>query len=295
MSTSQWGESVVHLLALASRLEGEGQYNLAKICRAAVEAAGRSAAHGRPLPSDKGTVLAHIQQALADLGNLGIDASVVDAMRSGAAAFAEGRAPDYATTPNPCVCRVCGHMTLAQPSQPCPSCGAWPDTFQQFFPVYWFDLLDPFSAIKRLQQTPVEAEALLDGLSEEAMNRPPAAGEWAIRNIVTHMRDAQGVLAFRLDLLLEQENPELEMKFVWTWANRDDAKPPAVRDIFAEYKEQRAAIVAKLQSIPLAAWWRTGRHQEFGVVTVRQQVSYFASHELTHLPEIAALRRAFGA
>lgn len=34
---------------------------------------------------------------------------------------------------------------------------------------------------------------------------------------------------------------------------------------------------------------RTGRHEEFGVVSIKQQASYFAAHELTHLPQIARL------
>jgi hypothetical protein len=41
--------------------------------------------------------------------------------------------------------------------------------------------------------------------------------------------------------------------------------------------------------LPLVDWWRTGRHEEFGVVTIRQQVSYFAAHESTHLAQIRAL------
>ncbi len=44
--------------------------------------------------------------------------------------------------------------------------------------------------------------------------------------------------------------------------------------------------------MPLAYWWRTGRHQEFGAVTLRKQASYFAAHERTHLPQLARLRAA---
>lgn len=33
--TTQWQETLIHLLALAARLEGEGQYNIAKLARAA--------------------------------------------------------------------------------------------------------------------------------------------------------------------------------------------------------------------------------------------------------------------
>ncbi|MCK6623765.1 MAG: hypothetical protein DPW09_36045 [Anaerolineae bacterium] len=37
-------------------------------------------------------------------------------------------------------------------------------------------------------------------------------------------------------------------------------------------------------------WRRTGQHEEFGPVPLRQQVSYFASHEITHLPQMGVLR-----
>lgn len=53
----------------------------------------------------------------------------------------------------------------------------------------------------------------------------------------------------------------------------------------------RQEIIVRLDSIPFAVWWRTGRHEEFGVVSIKQQVSYFASHELTHLPQIERLVR----
>lgn len=58
------------------------------------------------------------------------------------------------------------------------------------------------------------------------MTQEPPEGGWAIHNIITHLRDAQGVLDYR---------------------------------------------------------------EEFGVVSIKQQVSYFASHELTHLPQIEQL------
>jgi hypothetical protein len=34
---------------------------------------------------------------------------------------------------------------------------------------------------------------------------------------------------------------------------------------------------------------RTGQHEQFGVVTIRQQVSYIVAHESTHWARIRAL------
>ena len=182
-------------------------------------------------------------------------------------------------------------MAMGSVAEKCPSCGAWPDTFQWFPPVYWLDALDPPAALKTLRQTPLDVAALLEGLSEEQMSKPLSDDDWAIRNVLTHLRDAQGVLDYRLDLFSQEENPVLEAKAVWSWATEERA--PAALEIFESYQTLRAKILARLELLPLMDWWRTGRHEEFGIVSLKQQVSYFTSHELTHLPQIEKLRNQF--
>lgn len=287
---AEWSDTLLHLLALAARLEGEGQYNLAKLARAAAEALTRQAAFKIALPSEKDKLAGEVEQAIDALSRLGVNEEVLAALKRGAAAMAAGRLPLINETPHAYVCRTCGHIVLNAPAEKCPTCGAWPTTFKQFLPVYWLDALDPFAVLERLRQTPLEVAALLEGLPEEALSQPPADGGWAIRNIISHLRDAQGVLSFRLDLLLEQENPLLESKAVFAWATQEEERPPTTQEIFATYRASRQETIARLESLPLRDWWRTGQHQEFGPVTFRQQVSYFASHEMTHLPQIEVLR-----
>jgi hypothetical protein len=49
---SAWADVLVQLLALAARLEGEGQYNIAKLARAAADAMGRQAAYLVSTPTE---------------------------------------------------------------------------------------------------------------------------------------------------------------------------------------------------------------------------------------------------
>lgn len=285
MQTSQWTDTLVQLLSLALRLESEGQYNIAKIARATADSISRRAAWEMNLPNDKESLANDIERIAASLD----DADLQTAFRAGASAMTAGRVPLIGQTPHPYVCRACGHLALATPPEKCPTCGAWGDTFQWFPPVYWLEAFDPAEALEHLRKTPLEVAALIKGLSEEALTCPPADGGWAIRNVVSHLRDAQGVLAFRIDLFLKEENPMLEMKQVWTWAKNETERPPSTHEIFETYLSTRRDVIAKLEAIPLADWWRTGRHEEFGVVSIKQQVSYFASHELTHLSQIERL------
>jgi uncharacterized damage-inducible protein DinB/predicted Zn-ribbon and HTH transcriptional regulator len=288
---AEWSDTLLHLLALAARLEGEGQYNIAKLARATAEALARQAAFKIALPAEKDRLASEVEQAVDALSKLGVNEEVLAALKRGAAAMANGRLALINETPHAYVCRTCGHIVLNAPAEKCPTCGAWPTTFKQFLPVYWLDALEPFAALERLRQTPLEVAALLEGLPEEALSQSPADGGWAMRNVVSHLRDAQGVLSFRLDLLLEQENPLLESKAVFAWATNEAERPPTTQEIFDTYRASRQEIIARLEGLPLRDWWRTGQHQEFGPVTLRQQVSYFASHEITHLPQIEALRR----
>jgi RNA polymerase subunit RPABC4/transcription elongation factor Spt4 len=281
---------MIDLLSLALRLEGEGQYNLAKLARAAVDSLGRQAAYQQTLQAERQELVSELNRVIAALSSLEVNAGLLNALQRGAEALSEGRLPLIHETPHPYVCRTCGHIVLGEVTEKCPTCGARPETFQWFAPIYWLDAFEPHVALEKLRQTPLEVAARLHGLPEQALNQPAQDGGWAIRNLLAHLRDAQGLLDFRLDLFARAEHPLLESKAVFTWATREEEKPPTGLEIFETYKEGRAKILAQLDALPYQDWLRTGNHAEFGSVSIRQQVSYFACHELTHLPQLERLR-----
>lgn len=290
MEKTDWTQVLLPLLALALRMEREGQYNLAKLARATVDALGRRAAYQHNQSVDQRGLTDEVTGVIEALAWLEVDEGLLDAFRQGNRALAESRIPSISETPHPFVCRTCGHIVLGAVTGKCPTCGAWPDTFQWFAPIYWLDALDPPAALEKLRQTPLDVAALLDGLSEQAMTQEPHDGGWAIRNVITHMRDAQDVLDYRLELFSKEEHPVMEAKAVWSWAKIGEEHPPSTGEIFAEYQATRGKVLARLENLPLPGWWRAGQHGEFGEVSIKQQVSYFASHEITHLSQIERLR-----
>jgi hypothetical protein len=290
VENSQWTHVLSPLLTLALRLEGEGQYNLAKLARAAVDSLERRSAYQNMLLVERKGLIEEIESVTTALSHLKVSEELVAAFWQGASALADNRIPLINEAPNPYVCRTCGHIVLGAVTEKCPTCGAWPDTFQWFAPIYWLEALDPPASLEKLRQTPLDVAALLEGLSEQAMSQAAPDGGWAIRNVLIHMRDAQGVLDYRLDLFSKEAHPILAAKAVWSWAKDENDHPPSTLAIFEEYNATRAKILTRLERLPLADWWRTGQHEEFGVVSIKQQVSYFASHEITHLPQINKLR-----
>lgn len=287
--TGDFAQTIIHLLALADRLEGHGQYNNAKLARASADSLARRAAYELNLPSDPDDLISDLRHMVAALPAFGLGEDLARAAGRGVDAMADGRLPLIDETPTPFVCRTCGALAMEQPASPCATCGAWPATFQRFQPVYWLDDLRPKEALALLGSTPEVIAGMLAGLSEEHMARPAPDGGWSIRQIVSHMRDAEGVLRARLQLMVERDDPILESLAVFAWAADEENRPPATAEIFQTYWASRRESVDLLESLPGMNWYRAGHHKEFGRVTILQQASYFALHEQTHLAALGTL------
>jgi hypothetical protein len=290
--TEEWNNSLIRLTALASRLEGEGYYNIAKLARAAVDSLCRQAARQVTLPADHDRLAEEIESLCASLPQLGVDNSLIQAFERGRQALSEGRLPVVDETPNPFVCRTCGQVVVGQPGYQCPGCGAPGATLQEFPPVYWLNALLPQAALEKLRQTPMNVANIVDS-RKESMSNPVVeeGGGWSLREAVAHLLDAEKVLNFRVRRMLAEDDPSLESLAVMDWAGDEGRHPPTLDEILGDYRRSRADTLATLEGIPLEDWWRTGRHAEFGPVTICQQASYFAMHEITHLPQVARLTR----
>ena len=292
MSTTDQGagDILIRLHAIVRKLEGEGQYNVAKLARAAADSFVRSAAYPLQLSSHKDELAEEVLAVAEKLRNLDLNGGLVESLMTGASAIARGRLTMLYETPHPYVCRTCGHVELDLPLSNCPRCNEVPRTFQRFPPVYWLEVMDPLEVMNWLERTPEEVKRLIDGIAGDDLTREVVEGEWSIRELLTHLRDAQGVLDFRVNLLIDEDSPVIESKAVFEWAKDGSASPDTSMEIFQTYRNSRRETLETLRGIPLEDWWREGRHEEFGTISIKQQASYFATHELTHLPQLEFLR-----
>jgi predicted Zn-ribbon and HTH transcriptional regulator len=289
MNATKIGEAIPELYALADRLGGLGQYNNAKLVRAAAEAITRRAGYDLDLPTKEKEIAQRLEAAVLRLADFEVTATLAETLKKAAMAMEEGRLPMFDEAPHAYVCRTCGYVVTDVPAGVCPTCNARPQTFKEFLPVYWMEHFDPFEALDSLRSTPQTVADSIDGLTEVQLNKAPEEAAWSIRNTVAHLRDAQGVFEFRIGRMIEQDNPALPSQAVFDWATRESDQPPATEEIFRSYAGSRQRVIQRLENLALKDWWRGGRHEEFGPVTIKQQASYFATHELSHLPQIERL------
>lgn len=284
-------EGTEQMLALAGRFEAEGQVNLSKLLEAAVYGRLRRAARQFHPPITAAAMQAEFDSALGTLKRDSLNPHLIAVLEAGRQMLAEQHVPLIQDTPDVFVCRACGSAALNRAPDRCPDCGAWSGGFRKFVGTFNGDNVEPLNPLEvlaLLAKNAVALKALVEGLSQEEMNRKPAENVWAIHNHVTHFCDAQETLETRVNLMLTQDNPELVGVALYDLATQ--VRFSSTLDLLTDYLDRRARFVTQLEALALKDFWRLGWHQEFGGMTIVRQLAYMANHEQTHLPEIEALR-----
>ena len=218
INREQLGKDLVDLCELATRVEGKGQLNIGKILRGAADAIVRREAFEHGLSTDTEEIISGLRTMGARLQAHEVTHDFAPLMDHAAALLQSGEQSYSKDFPNPYVCRRCGEAATEQPPDICSECGAAGETFQEFDPIYWLSEYDPREVMERLAATPKQFERMISGMSEQTANRKLTSGEWSAVEVITHVKDADGVLNQRVKLLLDQDNPSLEFQAVFEWA-----------------------------------------------------------------------------
>lgn len=284
-------DRIGRLAAVARGLEREGAYNAAKLARAAME---RELIRYADAQAPVGAVAAG--SALAELAVpppgdepaawLGLVRPVADLVRTGATITLRDVPPIR-------LCRVCGELFIGDDVPPaCPSCEAPGLSFREVLPVWDLEPAEPGTILAALAAGPGHVAAALAGRADAALDRAPAPGEWSARETLQHLVFTETLLAGRVARLLAEDDPDLAAWSVgWGTAASDEgteltADPASA--IQERYRALRHATVERLRALDEAGWARSGRHPEWGRVTVLGQAAYFARHEASHLAQLVA-------
>jgi rubrerythrin len=296
--TISWSENIPRMLALAERFSAEGKMNLNKILETAVYAKTRRAAWEYRPEITIDTMQAELKTCIEALAGEQISPQLINLLDRGYQAISEDQHAVlfYSNAPDVFVCRTCGYQTIDKPPDRCPDCGSWPGRFRKFVAFFNGDNkepINPFEVIHLLGQNAKDLEQLVAGLTEKQLTRVPGENEWSIHDHVAHFFDAQEMLDARLDLMLAHDDPEIAALAIYDYATEGDRHPSPTPVMLSRFLEARFSTIDRLQALPLKDLWRTGRHSEFGQITILRQMAYLAYHEVTHLPEIEELRQKF--
>jgi len=145
--------------------------------------------------------------------------------------------------------------------------------------------------IKALHEAADELRSQLVGLSERDLCRRPAPGEWSLKEIAAHVRDAEATFLERLRLIAGQEEPELPDIDVDAYVLERDYQRLDLHEVLQEFAQLRQRSSSLLWSLEPFEWEREGLHPYRGRLSIMQVARDMNEHDLGHLWQVRRLRQ----
>ncbi|HEY8477879.1 MAG TPA: DinB family protein [Chloroflexota bacterium] len=137
-------------------------------------------------------------------------------------------------------------------------------------------------ALEVMTATPAVLRPLLSAIPEEVLTRPPTPGAWSPLRVLGHLLYVETVIIGpRVRLMLEADDPLFP-------PGPPERETRPAEAILADLVTAREEHLALLRALGPEQRRRSGRHAEYGRVTVEEHVIEWAYHDLDHLRQILA-------
>ena len=157
-------------------------------------------------------------------------------------------------------------------------------------PVY----SSPASLLAQLRAAPAALTGLLAPLAPDALAHRPEEGEWAVNEILCHMRDVEReVDQPRIRQILGENEPFIPGQMPDDWAKERDYIQQDAAAVLREFTSARLGTMEILDGLTPAQWSRKARHAIFGPTSLQEMVSFNAEHDRLHIQQLNALVSRF--
>ena len=135
----------------------------------------------------------------------------------------------------------------------------------------------------------------ITGAAGPELDFHPAPGEWSVRQIVSHLADAEAANVVRFRQVIAEDNPTLVPWDQNAWAERTDYAKRKPSQALETMRILRADNYQLLKDLPEEAYLRSGNHLRRGAMTLLDLLRLFAEHAESHAAQIREVRSAYKA
>jgi hypothetical protein len=147
--------------------------------------------------------------------------------------------------------------------------------------------------LERFRRGPELVAVATTGASNVELDFMPGPGTWSVRQIVSHLSDAEMVGAFRFRSVIAEENPAIPAYDQNAWAERLDYKSRRISSALENFRRVRLENHDLLKSLPEETFRRTGVHSERGPLTLLDLLRIYAEHAEKHSRQMLDVRRKY--
>jgi hypothetical protein len=123
--------------------------------------------------------------------------------------------------------------------------------------------------------------------------RPPARGEWSVRDILAHLRDNEARYFPKMHLISIAQVPDLRRVQQIGPTEYDPDDTPFT--VMSQFRRIRQSTLSLLRELPGDGWKRAGVDVDNVTVSIRDLAIELMDHDAEHLAEIDAVLIARGA
>jgi FMN phosphatase YigB (HAD superfamily) len=144
----------------------------------------------------------------------------------------------------------------------------------------------PESIIGIMLSTPAVLRSLSSSLTAEEWRHEPTRDDWALNEIVCHLRDTEiEIHQLQLDLMLERSGAFIPRPDTSVWANEREYLNVDGPTALADFASARLVNLAKLNHSDGEIWSRQARHAIFGPTNFLEVTSFIADHDRMHVQQ----------
>ncbi|MCC6299111.1 MAG: DinB family protein [Anaerolineales bacterium] len=137
-----------------------------------------------------------------------------------------------------------------------------------------------------LESTPAVLPKFLRPLTDDDCRHEPTRDDWAMNEIVCHLRDTEReVHSLQIDLMLEKDDAFIPRPDTAVWASERDYLNEDPIKALQEFSSARVDLITKIKNLPDEIWNRKVKHAIFGPSSFSEVVGFAADHDRMHLQQ----------
>ncbi|HLO32098.1 MAG TPA: HAD family hydrolase [Anaerolineales bacterium] len=137
-----------------------------------------------------------------------------------------------------------------------------------------------------MASTPAVLRSLSSSLTEEGWRHEPTRDDWAMNEIVCHLRDTEREIhQMQLGLMIEREGAFIPRPDSGVWANEREYLNVDGKSALHEFALARIDNLNTLKTLDEQIWARSARHAIFGPTNFLEVTSFIADHDRLHIQQ----------
>ena len=144
----------------------------------------------------------------------------------------------------------------------------------------------PEGVLAIMSSTPAVLRSLAAALPDEQWKHEPTHDDWAMNEIVCHLRDTEREIhQMQLNLMVEREGAFIPRPDSNVWASEREYLNIDGKSALTEFAQARIKNIKTLKALDKNIWSRSARHAIFGPTNFLEVIGFMADHDRLHVQQ----------